>query len=140
MDWTGIFSSSIGTIVDSVGNTIDRIVTSDEERLRIKVELAKLKSQSEKEVRTHVANLEKEVTARWKSDNEHFITRLVRPLMVVWITTIFTVILFADGNIGEFAINPAYIPVLETIMVTIYLAYFGSRGIEKTTKLMKGVK
>ncbi len=42
-----------------------------------------------------------------------------------------------DGNVGEFNVNQAYIPMLETILVTVTIAYFGSRGVEKVTKTVK---
>ena len=46
----------------------------------------------------------------------------------------------ADGNIGGFSIKEAYIPILETIVITVTIAYFGSRGVEKTSKILKGAK
>jgi hypothetical protein len=77
---------------------------------------------------------ESTITERWKSDNEHPITQLVRPIMVVWSFVLFTAVLLFDGNLGTFVIKPAYFPMLETIMTTIIIAYFGSRGIEKVFK------
>lgn len=42
MSWiTDMFSSSVSNVVDSVGNAIDKLVTSDEERLLLRNELAK---------------------------------------------------------------------------------------------------
>lgn len=43
MSWlTDIFSSSASAIVDSVGTDIDKLVTSDEEKLQLKNELVKI--------------------------------------------------------------------------------------------------
>lgn len=83
---------------------------------------------------------EKTVTERWHSDNEHAVTRLVRPGIVMWVYAIFSIVLLADGNIGEFSIKSAYIPLIETVLVTVTVAYFGSRGIEKTSKVIKAKK
>lgn len=74
-------------------------------------------------------------TDRWKSDNEHHLTRLVRPAMVVWTFVLFTAVILFDGNLGTFTIKPAYIPMIETTLVTIIISYFGSRGIEKIAKI-----
>lgn len=42
MSWfTDLFSSGVAEVVDSVGNTIDKLVTSDEERGALKVEITK---------------------------------------------------------------------------------------------------
>lgn len=78
-----------------------------------------------------------EVTARWKSDNEHSVTRLVRPLSYISVLVVFFIITFADGNLGDFAINEKYIPVFETLLSIMTIAYFGSRGAEKVTKMFK---
>ncbi len=44
MSWiSDIFSSSASSIVDSVGTAIDKLVTSDEERLALQNELVKIK-------------------------------------------------------------------------------------------------
>jgi hypothetical protein len=77
------------------------------------------------------------VTERWKSDNENPITQLVRPVMVIWTFILFTAVVLFDGNLGTFIVKPAYIPLLETVMTTIVIAYFGSRGIEKVFKYKK---
>ena len=43
MSWLSeIFSSSASAIVDSVGNAIDKLVTSEEEKLQLKNEFVKI--------------------------------------------------------------------------------------------------
>lgn len=131
MDIKSLFTGGIDKIVDSVGNAIDKLVTSDEERQTLKNALmeAKLKTMLESE-RNWVEH-EQEITKRWVSDNEHFITRLVRPAIVVWSYVILTIAMFFDGNVGEFNVKAAYLPMLETITITVTLAYFGGRSYEK---------
>jgi hypothetical protein len=46
--------------------------------------------------------------------------------------------MLADGNIGDFHIKQAYIPLLETVVTTVVFAYFGGRSVEKATKVFKG--
>lgn len=81
---------------------------------------------------------EKEISKRWISDNENLLTRIVRPLSFAMVLILFGGIVLTDGNIGQFKINEAYIPVIETLLTTMVLAYFGSRGMEKITKQFKG--
>ena len=130
MKWlTNIFSESASGIVDSVGNAIDK--------LQLKNELIKIKLEAEHKAEQQALDLDKQITERWKSDNEHSITRLVRPVAYAWVIVLFTAVMIADGNIGEFQINEAYIPVIQAILMTMTIAYFGSRGIEKITKTIK---
>lgn len=55
----------------------------------------------------------------------------------MWSFVLLTIVMLLDGNIGEFTINEAYIPLLETIVVTSVVAYMGGRSVEKVTKTVK---
>ena len=41
-----------------------------------------------------------------------------------------------DGNMGEFTIGSAYVPVYQTLLMTVY-AYYAGRSIEKVKKVTK---
>ena len=132
MSWfTSILSGGVDKVVDSVGNAIDKLVTSDQERLQLKNELIKIQLEAKQKQDELEVQFEQQITDRWKSDNEHFITRLVRPLSVVFMLVLFGMIVLLDGNVGMFLVNPAYVPVIENLLVTMIFAYFGSRGAEK---------
>lgn len=129
-----MFIGSADKLVDSVGEAIDRLVTSDEERILLKNALVEARLRADLEGEKNALVFEKEVTARWLSDNEHAITRLVRPAIVAWSYFLFSIAILGDGNVGDFTINPSYIPVIETIIITVTVAYFGSRGYEKAKR------
>ena len=78
-----------------------------------------------------------EVTKRLKYDNEHVITRLVRPVIYGSMFIMFLSMVFFDGNIGSFTINPIYVPVIQSLFGTMTVFYYGSRGIEKVMKTFK---
>lgn len=138
MSWfKDFFSSGVSKVVDSVGGVIDNLHTSDEEKLAAKQKILEELNDFKKSQMAAQAQYDKEITARWKSDNENIITRLVRPLSFIYVLVLFSFIIFADGNIGEFKINEAYIPVIEGLLLTMVIAYFGSRGAEKVTKMVK---
>lgn len=137
MNLGNLFTSSIDKVVDSIGTALDKLITSDEEKKILQIELEKIRLNAKSQAADDTIELEKEITSRWNSDKEHLITRAIRPMTVFWSFFLFTVVLLFDGNIGDFHINAAYIPMLETILVTVTIAYFGSRGIEKTTKIFK---
>ena len=134
MSWlSGIFNSTVGGVVDSVGNAIDKLVTSDSERLQLKNELTKIEAEAKLKELELENQYEKEVTQRWVSDNDHWFTRLVRPLSYTWVVLFFTFIMIGDSNFG-FSIKEAYIPVIETLLITMTIALFGSRGVEKVIR------
>ena len=79
----------------------------------------------------------KEATKRLQSDNQYVITRLVRPLSFLMMLILFIAIVIFDGNVGEFVINEAYIPVIQSLFSVMVIFYFSSRGIEKISKIIK---
>lgn len=134
MSWlTEIFSSSAGAIVDSIGKAADSLITSDEERIRLKNELVKIQLEATLKANEQANEAEAQITERWKSDNEHLVTRLVRPFSFGWVILLFSVVIIGDTNWG-FTVKDAYIPVIETLLVTMTIAYFGGRSIEKFKK------
>ena len=78
-----------------------------------------------------------EITKRLSMDNEHAVTRLVRPVVYGAMFIMFLSMVFLDGNIGEFSIDKAYVPVIQSLFGTMTIFYFGSRGIEKIMKTYK---
>lgn len=137
MNLSALFTGGIDSVVDSVTNLIDKTFTSDDERNKAKNELTKIRQNAHIEAIQLSNAYEADITKRWISDNGNFITRIVRPLVIVFLYTLFGAVVLSDGNIGEFKINASYIPVLQTLLVTVTVAYFGSRGIEKTAKIVK---
>ena len=135
-----LFSSGVEKVVDSVTSGLDALFTSDEERLTLKNKLQIELNKLQIELETGLNEYEKEITKRWQSDNEHIVTRLVRPFSFVLVLVLFCIMALGDGNFGNLSIKPAYIPVIETLLSTMTIAYFGSRGIEKSIKHFKGEK
>lgn len=137
MSWLSeLFTSSVGTVVEKTGEAIDRLITSDEERLKLKNELAKIELDTKLKEEELNLQYEQEVTKRQNSDNEHLITRLMRPLSLAFVLVMFGFISVSDGNL--ITVKDSYIPVYETLLVTMVISLFGSRGAEKVTKYIKG--
>ena len=129
------FTGSVDKIVDSVADGIDELFTSDHERLAARNVLEKIKSESKLKSQEIGMEYEKEITKRWTSDNEHIITRLVRPLSYIFVLIVFGIIIFVDGNVMGFKVADSYYGIIETLLVTMTLGYFGSRGYEKGMKI-----
>lgn len=124
-----IFSLITGTLINDIGKVVDNLHTSEEERLEAKQKLSELIKQADEKAQN-------EVTARWEFDtkNGNFLTRSIRPLVLIFLTAMFTLLAFTDGNIGGFKVQEEYIPIFQTLLVTVYGAYFVGRTYEKTKK------
>jgi hypothetical protein len=126
-----IISWLTGGLIKEVGKVIDSLTTTKEEKLEIKKQLQVILEKAE-------ANAQVEVTSRWKSDmsSDSFLSKNIRPMVLIYLTFVFSLLAFADGNIGEFKIATEYIPIFQTLLVTVYGAYFVGRSWEKGRKIM----
>ena len=80
---------------------------------------------------------QEQVTKRWESDmqSDSVLSKNIRPLVLIYLTVIFTACAFFHGNVGEFKIAEEYIPIFQTLLVTVYGAYFVGRTWEKAKKI-----
>jgi len=114
-----------GELVKEVGNTIDKLTTSDQERLQAKKEIKEVLLDYEK-------SIQEQVTSRWLSDNNGgLLTKNIRPIALAFLTFMFVIISVFSGNIGTFEIQEEFVPVYQTLLIVIYTAYFGGRSFEK---------
>ena len=65
------------------------------------------------------------------------IVKNIRPMTLIFLTICFVILSVFDGNMGEFTIGAAYVPVYQTLLMTVYAAYFAGRSIEKVKKVTK---
>ena len=119
-----------GGLIKDVGKVIDNLTTTDEERLAAKLKVEELLEQADKDAQD-------QVTARWESDmkSDSFLSKNIRPMVLIYLTFIFSVLAFFDGNIGEFSIAEDYIPIFQSLLITVYGAYFVGRTWEKGKKI-----
>ena len=80
-----------------------------------------------------------EVSKRWQSDmtSDSWLSKNVRPITLIYLTLATTIYIVLDSLNIAFEIDQAWIELLKTLLVTIYVAYFGSRGFEKFKKITK---
>ena len=118
-----------GGVVQQIGNVIDNLSTSEDERLAAKKAMEEVLMKAE-------ANAQEQVTRRWEADmkSANWLSKNIRPLICIFLTIIFVFLSMFDGNLGEFSIAEAYIPIYQTLLITVYGAYFAGRSIEKIKK------
>jgi|TARA_B100000902_G_scaffold366858_1_gene388956 hypothetical protein len=121
-----------GDALKDVGNIIDDLHTSGEEKAAAKERITQIIAQAEQAAQA-------QVSARWEADMKHgsWLSKNIRPLTLIFLTVIFTILSIFDGNLGEFTIGAAYVPVYQTLLMTVYAAYFAGRSIEKVKKVTK---
>ena len=124
-----LLSLLTGGLIKDVGNVIDKLTTTDEERLAAKQKIQELLEKADQDAQT-------QITERWKLDmqSDSFLSKNIRPLVLIYLTVIFTALAFFDGNIGGFIVAEEYIPIFQSLLITVYGAYFVGRTWEKTKK------
>ena len=128
----GLGSLLGGDTIKDVGNIIDNLHTSEEEKLEAIQTLESLLIQAEQAAQTQVSQ-------RWEADMKHgsWLSKNIRPITLIFLTGVFVILSVFDGNLGEFTIGESYVPVYQTLLITVYGAYFAGRSIEKVRKVTK---
>ena len=121
-----------GGVIKEIGNAIDKLTTTEEEKLEIKKQVQQILEDAD-------TKAQEQVSDRWKSDmqSDSFLSKNIRPMVLIYLTVIFSSLAFFDGNVGSFKIAKEYIPIFQTLLVTGYGAYFVGRSWEKTKSIIK---
>ena len=132
-----IIKGSTGELVNSLGTTIDKFIQTPEEKQAAAIEMAKIVN--EHEARMYEASVkaleaeENNITGRWTADmsSDSWLSKNSRPIVLLaMVGFLFLMIIFDSVNIN-FEVKESYITLIETLLITVVVAYFGSRGVEK---------
>ena len=117
-----------GSVLKDVNNIVDTLHTSPVEKKEIKLKFKQLLADAE-------SKAQEQVTRRWEADSKAgWLPANIRPITLAFLTMIFVLISFFDGNIGGFKLNPIYAPIYQTLLMVVYSAYFAGRSVEKIKK------
>ena len=118
-----------GGVIKQVGDVLDKLTTTKEEKLAAQRKIEEVLTKAE-------VQAQQEVTKRWEADmkSDNWLSKNIRPLICIFLTIVFVIISVFDGNTGQFSISPAYVPIYQTLLITVYGAYFAGRSIEKIKK------
>ena len=119
---------SIGDVLPNNGvyGVVKNLISQDDEITPKDKELAlKLIDQDIAEMNS--------VSERWQYDmqSDSWLSKNTRPLTWIYLTVCMTLFIVFDSIDLLFEMNAAWIDLLQTLLVTVYVAYFGSRGAEK---------
>lgn len=74
-----------------------------------------------------------EVSKRWSSDmsSDSFLSKNTRPMTLIFLTVSAVFLIVLDSLNIDFGVSNEWIDLLKGLLITVYVSYFGSRGIEK---------
>ena len=120
-----LFSSGAKELVDSVGNAIDKIHTSAEEKELIKAEI-------KKHIFNYEEKIQQEVTKRWEADMQgNWLSKSVRPISLLFLLFVLTIFTLIDFSFIDLEIKDSWIDLWQLLAITAFGAYFGGRSYEK---------
>ena len=80
-----------------------------------------------------------EVSKRWDSDmkSDSWLSKNTRPMSLIFLTLSMVLLILLDSFEWSFSVSTGWVDLLQTLLVTVYVAYFGSRGAEKFQSIKK---
>ena len=74
-----------------------------------------------------------EISKRWDSDmkSDSWLSKNTRPMTLIFLTFSMVSLILLDSFEINFSVDTGWIDLLKSLLVTVYVAYFGSRGVEK---------
>ena len=74
-----------------------------------------------------------EVSKRWMSDmsSDSWLSKNTRPMALIFLTISMVIFMLMDSFDWGFEVEVMWVDLLKSLLVTVYVAYFGSRGVEK---------
>jgi hypothetical protein len=126
---SSIFSSGATELVKGVGDVIDNLHTSKEEKLAAELKVKELISNYEIE-------MEKTITDRWKADmnSDSWLSKNIRPMTLAFLVISTVLMIFIDAGTIKFTVEDKWTDLLQLVLITVIGAYFGGRSLEKVKK------
>ena len=92
-----IFQWLTGGVIKNIGDVVDKLTTTEEEKLLIKKQIQEILEKADSDAQT-------QVTERWKVDmqSDSWLSKNIRPAVLIFLTSVFTILSFFDGNFYGF--------------------------------------
>ena len=127
-----IFSGGAKDLVEGVGNVIDDLHTSKEEKLEAEQKVKEL-------IASYQTSLEKEITTRWQADmtSDSWLAKNIRPMTLAFLVVSTVLLIFIDAGQIDFIVEQKWTDLLQIVLITVIGAYFGGRSLEKVKKVSR---
>ena len=116
-----------GGVIKEVGDVIDKLTTTEEEKLLIKKQIQEIMDKASNEA-------DAQISSRWESDmkSDSWLSKNTRPMALIFLSVMAVAFIWVDSHHEiSFTVEQEWISLLKTLVTTVYVAYFGSRGAEK---------
>ena len=79
----------------------------------------------------------KGVSDRWRADmnSDSWLSKNIRPVTLAFLTTSTVLLIVGDAAGNSFNVGTEWIDLLKSLLITVFVAYFGGRSFEKTKRL-----
>lgn len=124
-----LFGGAGGSIAEKISGIIDKHTFSKVEKAQFEKEMAQVWIDAE-------ADIQKNVTERWKTDmnSDSWLSKNVRPLVLIFLVVSTVLMVFIDAGVISFEVKTSWIDLLQLVLITVIGAYFGGRSYEKIKK------
>lgn len=124
-----IFSSGATELVKGVGDVIDNLHTSKEEKLEAERKVQEI-------IHSYESKMQEEVSERWKADmvSDSWLSKNVRPMTLIFLVVSTVLLIFIDAGAIDFKVEATWIDLLQLTLLTVIGAYFGGRSWEKVKR------
>lgn len=136
MKWPSInIGPNFDKLLAQLTKGIDTFVTTKEEKERLKLE-------AEKAVFQQQLAMQQQLTDRHAADmkSDSWLSKNIRPLVLIACFALVTIFAVADGNIGGFEVKVSYVKMIESTLSLAVIFYFGGRSVEKGVKMFQDRK
>ena len=121
-----MIGGGVGKLVESVGNTVDKFITTDEEKIRLKQAVDKDIMDFKTSVLQNAGSYEQELTKRLQADmaSDSWLSKNIRPMTLIAILCMYSVFSITSGNIGGFKIAESYVQLFGQLGIMIMSFYY----------------
>ncbi len=126
---TKLFGNAGGNVAEKISGIIDKHTFSKVEKAQFEKEMEEIFIKAE-------ADIQKNVTDRWKTDmnSDSWLSKNVRPLVLIFLVVSTVLMVFIDAGVIAFEVKASWIDLLQLVLITVIGAYFGGRSVEKFKK------
>tara|TARA_R100000988_G_C4006730_1_gene173181 strand:- start:2029 stop:2430 length:402 start_codon:yes stop_codon:yes gene_type:complete len=125
-----IFGSGAIDVGEKLTGMVDKFVHTKDEKAAFEKEMTNILINAE-------AEIEKNITERWKSDmtSDNKLSKSVRPMVLIFLIVSTMLLIFIDSGFIIFAVDDEWKELLKILLMTTVAAYFGGRSYEKGKKI-----
>ena len=124
-----LFGATGSNIAEKISGIIDKHTFSKVEKAEFEKDMEEIWIKAE-------ADIQKNVTDRWKTDmnSDSWLSKNVRPLVLIFLVVSTVLMVFIDAGVIAFEVKANWMDLLQLVLITVIGAYFGGRSAEKFKK------